>query len=178
MLWKVIKGEHPINKHPICYKCPYKVYRDVDETISYGIGNIYSDIMLIGDGIINQTSLRGGNGYLQYIKEIYEKVSNFELENNVYITDLIKCNDKSEYIDKNDCLVCIEILKSTIAKHKYRKIIFTGNTLNIAYKYDPLFIKKLIKLTKVYKTYSIKCISYNNPKVIDDLTNQLSSILC
>ena len=121
--------EHIISKIKIqdakcCKDCPLKLYVSSDnDTIIFGVGNILTDTIMI----LPSYDVKAKIGYitmLQIVQNAYKDITGKELLEEVYVTRVIKCLNKTDFnLEKEAIKSCISNLYYEIGRITPRKVI-------------------------------------------------------
>ena len=80
----------------ICSKCPCRIYADKDDKIIFGVGNIYTDTIMI----LPSYDVKAGIEYptiLKIMQDTYKNITGKELLEDCYVTRTIKCFNKTDF---------------------------------------------------------------------------------
>lgn len=151
-----------------CSQCPLKIYANENDKIIFGIGNIYTDTIMILPSYDVQAKI-GYTTLLTLLEDAYKSITGRELTEDYYITRYVKCFDKTNFDIRNQCIsYCIKYLYSEYNRIKPRKIISFSkdfeNWLNII----PINVINVISPGVMY---------YNNDKLKNIFIEQLKSAI-
>lgn len=112
----------------ICRKCPCKLYVSDNRNVIFGIGNISARTIFI----LPNYDTRNNVNYmtlLDLLEKEYEKLTGFNMLEQVYVTRLIKCYTNSQYdINKSSVKLCINYLYKEFSVIRPEKVIFFGDS--------------------------------------------------
>lgn len=121
--------EHIISKAKIktakcCEYCPLKLYvSSDDDTIIFGVGNIITDTIMI----LPSYDVKAKIGYitmLQIVQDAYKDITGKELLEEVYVTRVIKCLNKTDFnLEREAIKSCLSNLYYEIVRITPRKLI-------------------------------------------------------
>lgn len=158
-----------------CNGCPFKIYAKENETIVYGVGNTFSDIIFVLP-TYDVNAKVGYNTLVNLLKEQYKNITNNKLFENSYVTRIIKCYNKTDFdLEIQAIKHCYTNLAYEISRIKPKKVI----VLTKDYKYIIDYFKILFGNNtniKFYQTYNIGVLYYDN-KYKDKFIKQLKEIL-
>lgn len=130
-----------INKANCCKNCSLRLYAKNDDKITFGIGNIYTNTILIlpsYDVNLGEES----NSMLSIIKDNYTKITGRNIFEDCYVTRYIKCFNKTDFNLNDDAIkYCVHHLIYEINRIRPRKIITFGDKYEeyIQNDYIPIF---------------------------------------
>lgn len=143
-----IKSDILIKNSILCRKCPAKIINS-ENKIKFGIGNVYGRIMIIITSHYNEELI---NNAINYITTLYNKVKDFPIEENTYITRDIKCfaiEDKYDIIKSSKR--CYNFLFNEININPNRLFITIGKIDDCIIDYITDNIHKPVhKLKSIY----------------------------
>lgn len=164
----ILSIEHAVSKINIkratcCSNCPIRLYADDSDTIVFGVGNIYTDTIMI----LPSYDVNADIDYitiLTLLQKAYSEITGSDLLENNYITRYIKCLDKTS---RN--------LNNTAVKHCIT---------NLYYEINKIHPKKIISFNKDYVEYlngvnvfgDIKVINVISPGVMYYDNNNLKEV--
>lgn len=155
-----------IDKLRACSNCPLKLYNKKDNTVIYGIGNIQANIIIV----VKSYNVYKSKELLDKLNNIWKEITGNNILEDVYITRLIKCYNNTELnLDKDAINHCKEFVCHEICRILPKKVIVFGD-------YDDC-VDVLPRGTKLYKTYDVGILYYDNITVINKLKEQLRSII-
>lgn len=113
-----------------CSMCPARLYEPTLRKVVFGIGNTCSKIMFILPNYDISTN-KNYKTLLDMLAQAYEKVTGFNMFEQVYTTRLIKCYTNSSYDIVSACTkFCISYLYTEIKVVRPETVVFFGNTYN------------------------------------------------
>lgn len=121
-----------------CSNCPMSIYHKDDAKVMLGVGNIYSDIMMILPPYDVEAKI-GYNTILKLLIDEYRELTGKELLEDCYVTRYIKCVNKTPFnIYVNAYLYCYVYIQYEIKQLRPLHIIsfdakFSSIARNIHY---------------------------------------------
>lgn len=107
----------------VCSKCPCRIYADEDDKIILGVGNIYTDTVVI----LPSYDVKAGIGYptiLKIMQDTYKNIVGKELLEDCYVTRTIKCFNKTDFnLEKDAIKSCFTNLIYEVSRIKPKKVI-------------------------------------------------------
>lgn len=107
----------------VCSKCPCRIYADEDDKIILGVGNIYTDTVVI----LPSYDVKAGIGYstiLKIMQDAYKDIVGKELLEDCYVTRTIKCFNKTDFnLEKVAVKSCFTNLIYEVSRIKPKKVI-------------------------------------------------------
>jgi hypothetical protein len=107
----------------VCSKCPCRIYADEDDKIILGVGNIYTDTVVI----LPSYDVKAGIGYptiLKIMQDAYKDIVGKELLEDCYVTRTIKCFNKTDFnLEKDAVKSCFTNLIYEVSRIKPKKVI-------------------------------------------------------
>lgn len=151
-----------------CSKCPIRLYNNKDDKITFGIGNIVTNtiIVLLYYNIDDDTET------LTVIRDLYKAITGEELLENVYVTRLVKCYcNKIRDLYNTALKKCYVHAVYEINRIQPNKIIVCGS---IAYNIINKYINNTnIKIINIISPYAIKYSNYMENKFVEQFTKAL-----
>lgn len=153
-----------------CNQCPHKVYAKANDTITFGIGNINSDIFII----LPSYDIKYKKDYkslLKILRDTYTKLTNKELFDEAYITRSIKCFTNTSYDVNSTALnYCAFHIKYEVGRIKPKKVIIFDR---LCYDlFDGMFPN-----FDIYTLYSPAVMFYDNNKLKDTFIKEFKCAL-
>lgn len=112
-----------ISSCTVCSKCPCHIYADKDDKIILGVGNIYTDTIMI----LPSYDVKAGIGYptiLKIVQDAYKNITGKELLEDCYVTRTIKCFNKTDFnLEKDAIKSCFYNLLYEVSRIKPKKVI-------------------------------------------------------
>lgn len=163
-----IKSKLNINSVKYCSKCPIRVYAKENETITFGVGNIITDtIMVLPSYDVNAKI--GYTTILKILQDVYKDIKGTELLEDCYVTRTIKCLNKTDFnLEKYAIKSCIYNLSYEICRIHPRKIIVFDRAADDYIKPSIFSVKRVYNPGVMY---------YDNQKLKDIFINQLKEAL-
>lgn len=165
-----------INQFDKCKHCPLRIYAGKNETITYGVGNINSNVIIVLP-TYDVKADKDYNTILKLLLDTYKEYIGRDLLEDAYITRIVKCYKNSPYnLIEQAIPSCIFHTSYEIIKHQGKYVVFMGNTkihidLYHAEHNIPLYHK--IAIT----AYSPAVMYYDNrPTIKDAFIKQLKWI--
>ena len=170
--------EHIISKIKIqdakcCKDCPLKLYVSSDnDTIIFGVGNILTDTIMI----LPSYDVKAKIGYitmLQIVQNAYKDITGKELLEEVYVTRVIKCLNKTDFnLEKEAIKSCFSNLFYEIGRISPSKLIVFDRLC-----YDVLFNYNNNGLIKIISVISPGVMYYDNNALKDRFINEFKQAL-
>lgn len=155
-----------IDKLRVCDNCPLKLYNKKDNTVIYGIGNIQANIIII----VKSYNVYKSKELLIKLNNIWKEITGNNILEDVYITRLIKCYNNTDLnLDKDAINYCKGFVCHEICRILPTKVIVFGNYSD--------YIDVLPRGIKLYETYDIGILYYDNVTVINKFKEQLRCIV-
>ena len=156
-----IKTKYSIKGGAICSKCPFKLYTKND-TVSFGIGNIYSNFIFILPSYDINAKI-GYNTILSILQEQYKEITNEELFEKVYVTRIVKCYENTAYSIIDDSIKhCNIFLQYELSKLKAKNVVFFGNTYDYIVSLNNPTINTILHYKTSHKVYSPAVMYYDH----------------
>lgn len=163
-----------ISEYSICSNCPIKLYKQKEDKVIYGIGNICSNTIFVLDPYDVRKNIKYET-LLQKLCEEYNKITSTNLLDDYYVTRIIKCLDKSNYEMYNEASKsCINHFITELNFIKPLKLIFFGDSFD--YAYNNLFSKLNISCD-IYTVYSPAIFFYDNIDLHNKFVEQLTKAI-
>lgn len=112
-----------------CSNCPIKLYANDNDTIVFGVGNIFSNTIMI----LPSYDVKAGIGYptiLKILQDTYKDINSKELLEDYYITRSVKCLNKTDFnLEKDAIKNCINHLFYEVSRIKPAKVIIFDKQL-------------------------------------------------
>lgn len=111
----------------VCVECPLKLYNKKDSKVTYGIGNIYANTILI----LPPYNINSDNNPLTIINDLYTKNTSKNILEEYYITRFIKCYNNTNFNLYNTAAhICHQFLLHEIIRIKPKRLIVFDKTYN------------------------------------------------
>lgn len=170
------KTQLRINQFNKCENCPLRIYAKKDETITYGIGNIYSNVIIVLP-TYDVNADKDYNSILKLLLDTYKEHIGRDLLEDAYITRIVKCHKNSPY-NLIDAAIpyCSYHISYEMLKINAKNIIFAGDTLKqfIDGFHSGNNMRTFGKNT--YTMYSPAVMYYDNETIKNTFINQLKFI--
>lgn len=164
-----------ISQFADCSDCPLKIYAKPNETITYGVGNINSNVMIVLP-TYDINADKDYNTILKILIDTYKEHTGKNLLEDAYITRIVKCYKNSPYnLIESAIDNCIIHVSYEILKFKGKYVIYTGNTFEAINDYhiaNKIDIYDKFQLTM----YSPAVMYYNNNTNKENFIKQLQWI--
>lgn len=171
-----IKTMFVINQFSKCEHCPLRIYAKENETITYGVGNINSNIIIVLP-TYDANADKDYNTILKLLLDTYKEHIGRNLLEDAYITRIVKCYKNSPYNLINSAIhYCIYHTSYEIFRINAKHVIFAGDTVK---KYIDAFhssnnISTFGKTS--YTMYSPAVMFYDNETIKNNFIEQLKYI--
>lgn len=167
-----IKTNIFISTCAVCSKCPCRIYANKDDKIILGVGNIYTDTVMI----LPSYDIKADIGYptiLKIMQDVYKNIVGKELLEDCYVTRTIKCFNKTDFnLEKDAIKSCFSNLLHEVSRIKPKKVIVLDKQI-----YDfGLYNCNKGKFT-VKTVISPGVMYYNNQKLKDIFIEQLTEAI-
>ena len=110
-------------KADVCSRCPLKLYAKKDDKIILGAGNVMTDTIMV----LPSYDVKAKIGYitmLQIVQDVYKDITGKELLEEVYVTRVIKCLNKTDFnLEREAIKSCLNNLYYEIGRITPRKLI-------------------------------------------------------
>ena len=154
-----------------CSMCPARLYEPVNRKVVFGIGNTCAKVMFILPNY-DITTKSKYKTLLDVLAKAYEKVTGFNMFEQVYTTRLIKCYTNSNYDIIKACTnFCISYLYTEIKVVRPENVVFFGNT------YENYIKGGGKPFTNVIECISPGVLFYDNEDTIKVFYEQLAEAL-
>lgn len=170
------KTQLVIKQCSTCKNCPLKIYAKENETITYGVGNIHSNVIIVLP-TYDANADKDYNTILKLLLDTYKEHTGRDLVEDAYITRLVKCYKNTPYNLMDQAkYYCIFHTSYEIFRINAKYVIFTGDTVK---KYIDSFhlsnnISTFGKIT--YTMYSPAVMFYDNETIKNNFIKQLTYI--
>lgn len=171
-----IKTMFVINQFSKCEHCPLRIYAKENETITYGVGNINSNVIIVLP-TYDANADKDYNTILKLLLDTYKEHIGKNLLEDAYITRIVKCYKNSPYNLIDSAIhYCIYHTSYEIMRINARHVIFAGDTIK---KYIDAFhssnnISTFGKIS--YTMYSPAVMFYDNETIKNNFIEQLKYI--
>lgn len=159
-----------------CKNCPLKIYAKENEKITYGVGNIHSNVIIVLP-TYDANADKDYNTILKLLLDTYKEHTGRDLLEDAYITRLVKCYKNTPY-NLMDVAVpyCGYHLSYELLKINAKNIIFTGDILKRFI--DGFCLENTIRVfwKNTYTIYSPAVMYYNNETIKNTFIKQLKFI--
>lgn len=164
-----------INKVSICSGCPLRIYAKQDEKITFGIGNIFGNIIFVLPTYNVDSELKD-NSPLKLLQNQYKEITGKELLEENYVTRFIKCDIKSTFDLENHAVkYCYTNLIYEISRIKPKKVVILTRDYEDIVDYVKILFNNNSNI-KFYQTYNIGVLYYNN-EYKENFIEQLKEII-
>ena len=165
-----------INQFSKCEHCPLRIYAKENETITYGVGNINSNIIIVLP-TYDANADKDYNTILKLLLDTYKEHIGRNLLEDAYITRIVKCYKNSPYNLIDSAIpYCIHHVSYEIIKHQGKYVVFMGGTKTHIDLYHAKHNIHLYHKCAV-TTYSPAVMYYDNrPTIKDNFIKQLKWI--
>lgn len=173
---KHIKTMFVINQFSKCEHCPLRIYAKENETITYGVGNINSNVIIVLP-TYDANADKDYNTILKLLLDTYKEHIGKNLLEDAYITRIVKCYKNSPYNLIDSAIhYCIFHTSYEIMRINAKHVIFAGDTVK---KYIDAFhssnnISTFGKIS--YTMYSPAVMFYDNETIKNNFIEQLTYI--
>lgn len=105
----------------VCYDCPLKLYNKKGSKVTYGVGNIYANtILILPPYNINSKK----DSVINIIDDLYSKNTGKNIFEEYYITRTIKCYNSTNFnLNDSAFKICYKYLIHEICRIKPKSII-------------------------------------------------------
>lgn len=119
-----------IKHDPHCYGCAFKIFEKPNTPITFGIGNIISDTMIIVNPYdytkpINKIKI------LNILYDTYLKITGKDIFEECYITRFVKCNVKGITFNQENSAPCMTHLIKEYNMTNVKKIIYINSVCEL-----------------------------------------------
>ena len=164
-----------INQFTGCQDCPLKIYSKPNETITYGVGNINSNVMIVLP-TYDVNADKDYNTILKLLIDSYKKYIGKNLLEDVYITRIVKCYKNSPYNLINGAInSCLIHVSYEILKHKGKYVVYSGGTFEDINNYHTNHNINIYNKTHL-TMYSPAVMYYDNETIKNNFIEQLKWI--
>lgn len=170
------KTQLVIKQCSTCKDCPLKIYAKENEKITYGVGNIHSNVIIVLP-TYDTNADKDYNTILKLLLDTYKEHTGRDLLEDAYITRLVKCYKNSPY-NLIDAAIpyCSFHISYEMLKINAKNIIFTSDTLKQFI--DGFHSRNNIRTfgKNTYTMYSPAIMYYNNETIKSNFIEQLKWI--
>lgn len=111
-----------------CKNCPLKIYAKENERITYGVGNIHSNVIIVLP-TYDANADKDYNTILKLLLDTYKEHTGRNLLEDAYITRLVKCYKNTPYNLMDQAkYYCVPHTSYEIVNHPGKYVLFMGNT--------------------------------------------------
>ena len=160
----------------VCDKCPYKIYSTPEETVAFGIGNIYSNFIFILPTYNHRAKINGETS-LTLLNKTYNEITGKNMFEEVYTTRLVKCSKNTDHsLYQSSIGPCSNFLIYEINKLDGKHVVFFGSAYD-DYINNSSMVGMNIPHKIIHKIYSPDILHYDNSKIKETFINNLTKIL-
>lgn len=151
-----------------CQNCPLKIYAKENDKIIFGVGNIFSNTIIILPSY-NVNAKIEHNTILKILQDAYKDITGTDVLEDCYVTRSIKCLNKTDFnLDKEAIKSCISNLYYEIGRILPKKLIIFDKNINDYYMCNSIQKSFIIK-----NVISPGVMYYNNQGLKDTFIKQL-----
>lgn len=169
------KTQLVIKQFGTCKNCPLKIYAKENETITYGVGNIHSNVIIVLP-TYDANADKDYNTILKLLLDTYKEHTGRDLLEDAYITRLVKCYKNTPYNLMDQAkYYCIFHTSYELVKHPGKYVVFMGNTkvdVDIYHQQNNIILYHKIAAS----LYSPAVMFYDNDTVKNTFIKQLKWI--
>lgn len=160
----------------ICRLCPYRIYSNDSEKVTFGIGNIFGDYIFIVPSYDTKAKV-GTETTLTLLAKTFNEITGKNMFEEAYITRLVKCQKNLDHsLYEQAVTPCSNYLVKEINRLAAKNIIFFGTTYN-DYMNNRDIVGLNIPLKNIFKSLNPDIFFYDNnilkKRFIDNLTHIL-----
>lgn len=165
-----------INDSIICKSCPYKIYSNKTDTVTMGIGNIFSNFIFVVPTYDSKSKV-GNETTLTKLISIYHEITGKELLEQIYVTRLVKCYKTVDHNLYNQSVTpCSNYLMYEFGRLQGKHVIMFGTTYS-DYISNCDVVGLNIPNKIIHKCYSPDVLFYDNDTIKQRFIDTLSNIL-
>lgn len=158
-----------------CNDCSLKIYAKENETITYGVGNIFGNIVFVLPNYDVNAKI-GYNTLLNLLQTQYKELTSKEIFEDYYVTRVVKCYNKTDFdLESQSVKHCYTNLVYEISRIKPNKVIFLTKDYEYLIDYMKILFNNNSNI-KFYQTYNIGVLYYES-EYKDKFVEQLKEII-
>ena len=159
----------------VCRLCPFKIYAEPNDTVEFGVGNMFSNFIFVIPSYNTKTNKEITS--LNAISKIYRDITGKNILEEIYVTRYVKCYKNTQHALINHAAnSCVKYLTYEVTKLSAKNIIFFGDTYRY-YENNNDLIQFDLYNKNIFNVYSPNIIMFDNDVAKDKLYETLTHIL-
>lgn len=167
---------HAIKSSYMCSECPYRIFCEDDDKVTFGTGNIYGEYIFV----LPTYDSKAKANYITIVSkliDVYKDITGRDILQDGYVTRIVKCHTVTSH-DLYDAgaKACIKYLHYEFTKIHAPKVIFFGSAYTdfVEYKTSEMVYNN----KRAFEVYSPGIFFYeDNAKMVDKFTTDLLNAL-